>query len=183
MKNPLKLLSTCALVSVFASQFAAAAPPEMPKPGPEHQRLGYFVGQWKSEGEMKPSEMGPGGKVTSTDKCEWFEGRYAVVCHSQGQCPMGATKSLGISSYSAEEKVYTWYGLDNMGMTMTSVPRGAYADGTYTYTNEGMMGGKKMKMRVMIKELSPTAYTFAMDMEGPDGKWNRMMDSKYTKVK
>ena len=27
---------------------------ESPKPGPEHQRLHYYVGEWKSEGAMKP---------------------------------------------------------------------------------------------------------------------------------
>ena len=183
MKNPLKLLSTCALVSVFASQFASAAPPEMPKPSAEHKRLGYFVGTWTSEGEMKPSEMGPGGKVTSTDKCEWFEGGYAVVCHSEGSCPMGATKSLGIMSYTMEEKAYTYYGLDNMGMTMATVPHGTLQGDTWTYEDESTMGGKPVKMRVTLKELSPTAYTFAMDMAGPDGKWNRFMESKYTKVK
>lgn len=181
-KTPLSV-AACTATALLAVQFAVAAPPEMPKPGPEHQRLGYFVGNWTSTGEMKPSDWGPGGKITSTDKCEWFEGHYAVVCHSKGQCPMGATQSIGISSYSTEEKVYTWYGLDNMGMTMTSVPHGTFADGTYTYTNEGMMGGKKMKMRVVIKELSPTSYSFTMDTEGADGKWARMMESKYTKAK
>ena len=33
------------------------------------------------------------------------------------------------------------------------------------------MGGKKYKSRVIIKELSPTSYSFKMDMQGPDGKW------------
>jgi len=183
MKNIFKSIVTYAVVSLFTSQFSSAAAPQAPKPGPEHQRLGYFVGNWTSEGEMKPSDWGPGGKTTSTDKCEWFEGKFAVVCHSQGTCPMGATKSLGISSYSAEEKVYTYYGLDNMGMTMTTVPRGTLQGDTWTYNDESMMGGKKMKMRVTIEELSPTSYTFAMDMQGADGKWNRFMDSKYTKAK
>lgn len=182
MKNPLKFLSMIAAASLLASS-AFADPPKMPAPTPEHQRLGFFVGHWTSEGEMKPSDWGPGGKVTSTDRCEWFKGHYAVVCHSEGQCPMGATKSMGITSYNAEEKVYTWYGVDSMGMTMTSVPHGTFAGDTWTYNNEGLMGGKNIKMRVVIKKLSPTSYSFTMDSEGADGKWNRMMESKYTKTK
>ena len=51
-------------VSIASAQERAA-----PRPGPEHQRLGYFVGNWSTEGEMKPSDMGPGGKMTSTEKC------------------------------------------------------------------------------------------------------------------
>jgi hypothetical protein len=44
------------------------------------------------------------------------------------------------------------------------------------------MGGKKMKSRVTIKEVSPTSYTFKMEMQGPDGKWTPAMETKQTKV-
>lgn len=46
-----------------------------------------------------------------------------------------------------------------------------------------MMGGNKVKTRVTIKELSPTTYTFRMEMQGPDGKWMPMMESKSSKVR
>lgn len=127
--------------------------------------------------------MGPGGKISSVDSCEWFEGRFAVVCHFDGKSPMGPTKGLGILSYNPDEKVYTYYGTDNSGMTMTSVSKGMVQGDTWTYTDESMMGGKKVKSRVIIKELSPTAYTFRMEMQGPDGKWTPMMESKATKMK
>jgi hypothetical protein len=83
---------------------------------------------------------------------------------------------------SPEEKVYTYYGVDNMNMTMASVPKGTVQGDTWTYHDEGTMGGKKVKTRVTIKELSPTAYTFKMEMQGTDGKWTPMMESKNTKV-
>jgi hypothetical protein len=184
-RKRLRVLAThaCALVSVIAFQLVTAAQaPQEPKPGPEHQRLGYFVGKWTVEGEMKPSPMGPGGKVSSTDTCDWFDGHFAVICRSDGKTPMGSSKSLGILSYSAEEKVYTYYAVDNSIMTMTTVPRGTVQGDTWTYTDEGMMGGKKVKSRVTIKQLSPSAYTFTMEMQGPDGKWAPMMESKSTKV-
>lgn len=174
----------CVVVAVVGFQSAATAQaPEAPKPGPAHQRLGYFVGKWTSEGEVKPGPMGPGGKMTSNDTCEWFEGRFSVICHSEGKTPMGPNKSVGILSYSPEEKVYTYYGVDNTPMTMASVPRGTVQGNTWTYTDESMMGGKKVKSRVTIKELSPSAYTFTMELQGPDGKWAPMMESKNTKVK
>jgi hypothetical protein len=96
---------------------------------------------------------------------------------------MGPSKSIGILGYSPEEKVYTYYGADNMGMTMTSVAKGMVQGDTWTYTDESMMGGKKMKSRVILKEVSPTAYTFRMEIQGPDGKWAPMMESRTTKAK
>ena len=178
----INLLAAYAVVSVAGVQIAAAQAPQAPQPGPEHQRLGYFVGKWTTEGETKPGPMGPGGKMTMSDSCEWFEGRFSVICRSEGTTPMGPSKSIGILGYSAEEKVYTYYGVDNTSMTMASVPRGTVKGDTWSYTDEGMMGGNKFKSRVTIKELSPTAYTFKMEMQGPDGKWMPLMESKSTKA-
>ena len=124
----------CAVVVALVVPAAAAAQAskQPPKPGPEHQRLSYFVGKWTSEGEMKASPMGPGGKMTGTDSCEWFEGHFAVICHSDGKTPMGPSKSIAIMSYSSEEKVYTYYGVDNSPMTMASVPHGTVQGNTWT---------------------------------------------------
>jgi hypothetical protein len=96
---------------------------------------------------------------------------------------MGPSKSIGILGYSSEEKVYTYSGVDNSGMTMTTVPHGTLNGDTWTYNDESMMGGKKVKSRVIIKELSPSQYTFKMDMQTPDGKWATFMESKSTKAK
>jgi hypothetical protein len=184
MKRSFGSLTATVAISIVALQPALAQAPQPPKPGPEHQRLAHFVGTWTSEGEMKPGPMGPGGKMTSRDVCEWYEGRFAVVCRSEGKGPMGPTKGLGILGYSPEEKVYTYYGTDSSGtMTMTSVPRGTVKGDTWTFTDESMMGGQKVKSRVTLKEVSPTAYTFVMEIQGADGKWMTLMESKQTKTK
>jgi hypothetical protein len=181
LKRMPQLLVLWVIVLVGFQLVAAAQAPPAPTPGPEHKRLGYFVGKWTTEGEMKPSPMGPGGKISSTDDCEWFEGGFAVVCHSTGKTPMGPSKSIGILGYSPEEKVYTYHGVDNTMMSMTSVPHGTLQGDTWTYTDENVMGGQKVKSRVTIKELSPTAYTFKMEIQGPDGNWAPMMEAKSTK--
>ena len=181
MQPMLRATLAVAAVSVLATSLAAqAAAPQ--KPGPEHERLGFFVGRWKAEGEVKPGPMGPGGKFTGTDTCEWFEGRFTVICRSEGQGPTGPSKSLGILGYSAEDKAYTYYGVDNSGMIMSSVPKGTVKGKVWTYTDESTMGGQKFMSRVTIEEESPTAYTFRMEMQGPDGKWMPMMQSRNTKV-
>jgi hypothetical protein len=178
-----RILSACVVMAVVTLTAAPAASGQgAPKPGPEHKRLGFFVGKWNVEGELKPGPMGPGGKFTASDTCEWFEGGFSVVCRSEGKMPTGASRSLGILGYSAEEKVYTYYGIDNSNMMMATVPKGTLQGDTWTYTDESTMGGQKVKSRVVIKELSPTAYTFRMEFQGPDGKWAPVMESKNTKA-
>jgi hypothetical protein len=176
------VLTAVFVLSAAGVQLAIAQAPPAAKPGPEHKKLGYFVGKWTGEGEVKPGPMGPGGKMTSSDDCQWFDGGFSVICHSEAKTPNGPSKSIGILGYSPEEKVYTYYGVDNTSMTMASVPKGTIQGDTWIYNDETMMGGKKMKTRVTIKEDSPTAYSFKMEVQGPDGKWMPMMESKNTKV-
>ncbi|MBI4475614.1 MAG: DUF1579 family protein [Acidobacteria bacterium] len=170
-------------IMAAAAATAAAQPPAAPKPGAEHKRLDYFVGKWTTTGDMKPSPFGPGGKVTMNDSCEWFQGGFAVVCNSQGTGPMGPTKGLGIMSYSPDLKAYTYYGVDNTGMIMTTVPRGHVQGDTWTFDDESMMGGQKIKSRYVLKITSPMSYSFRWEMAGPDGKWMPVMEGTSTKGK
>src|SRR4029450_14144015 len=109
---------------VLAASAPARAQFDAPKPGPEHKKLEYFAGKWTTEPEAKATPFGPAGKYTSKDDCSVFQGGFAVVCHSEGTGPMGAMKSVGILGYSGEDKVYTYYGLDNSGMGPTTGARG-----------------------------------------------------------
>lgn len=177
----IKMTRCVALSLTFSTGFALAqAPAGAPAPGPEHARLGYFVGTWSSKGEVKPNPFMPAGTMTSNDSCAWFEGNFAVVCNYTGTGPMGPTKGLGIMGYSTEEKVYTYFGLDSGPMTMTTVPKGKVQGGSWVYTDESMMGGKMLKSRYSMTEISPTAYSFKWEMMGEKG-WETIIEGKSTK--
>jgi hypothetical protein len=180
MKRRFSLAGLAVLVAAGA-QASAAQAQQAPKAGPEHARLAYFVGKWRAEGDVKPGPMGPGGKMTSNDTCEWFEGKLSVICRYEGSGPMGQSKGLGIMGYSTEEKVYTYYAVDNL-MAMASVPKGTVRGATWTYTDEATFGGSKVKSRVTLKELSPTSHTFRLEIQGPDGKWMPMVETRNTKI-
>ena len=59
MRTALRALAASTTIAVAGVQLAAAQGQQPPKPGPEHQRLAYFVGKWKAEGEMKPGPWDP----------------------------------------------------------------------------------------------------------------------------
>ena len=174
-------LAAAVTLSLLLAPAALAEAPKAPKPGPEHERLGYFVGKWKSEGTVAENPFMPAGKVSATDSCEWFEGKFAVVCRSQGKGPMGATRGLSIMGYSAEEKAYVYYGVENNPMTMTTVPRGTVEGDTWTYSDESKMGDKVVKSRYVIKQVDKKSYTFRYEMQGPDGQWKTIVEGKSTR--
>ena len=151
-----------------------------PKPGPEVKKLGYFVGKWTSEAEIKPNPMMPAGKVTSNDICSWFKGGFHVVCSSKGSGAMGAMAGLGIMGYNPEEKVYTYNGIDNGGHLDSA--KGTTDGKTWNYTSEEKMGGKTMYGRYTIGDVQPDSYSFKWDMSEDNKTWNTVMEGKTTRV-
>ena len=153
---------------------------EMPKPGPEQKKLGYFIGTWKSEGEIKENPMMPAGKMTSTDRCEWFHGGFNVVCHSTGNSPLGSSHGLGILGYNSQDKTYSYYGIDSMGFAEMS--KGTVDGSTWTYGSEAKMGEKTVRSRYVMNEVSPTSYSFKYETSEDGQNWSLVMEGKSSKV-
>jgi hypothetical protein len=167
-------------VMLFAEALIAQAPPQMPKPGAEVKKLGYFVGHWNTEGELKPGPMGPGGKFTTTDQISWLPGGFFVAWHANGNMPMGATHSIAMMGYNSDEKVYTYDAFDNMGSH--DVSKGTLEGDTWTWNSESKMGGQTMKGKFTMKEVSPTQFTFKYEMSTDGATWTTGVEGKSTKV-
>jgi hypothetical protein len=176
------LRAACVLISLPAiAGLALAEPPPSVRPGPEHERLGYFVGTWRMEGEVKENPFSPAGTFKGTENCKWFEGGFALVCRSEGEGPAGPTKSLAIMGYSTEEKVYTYYVVENSPMTMTSAARGTFQDGTFVYDDESSHGGRTIRSRYTIRQISPTSFSIKAEVMGANGSWTTMVEGTSTK--
>ena len=172
------LLTMCVLASVTLAQ----APQQSPKPGPEHKWMGYFVGHWTAEADVKASPFGPAGKFTYTEDGEWFPGGFFVVMHWEEKGPRGEAKGLTVMGYNAEEKVYTSHGFDG-SRGKTSAFKGTVQGDTLTLTSEGKMGGKPVKSRYIAKQLSATSFSFKIETSTEGGPWSTIMEGKSTKTK
>jgi hypothetical protein len=169
------------LMAVMVANVALAQAPPMPKPGPEQQRLHYFAGQWKSEGEMKASPYGPAGKFSSMDDAHML-GDFFLVTHSKGTGPMGPMTEEAIIGDDAKQKAYTYDAFNSMGQHEKST--GQVSGKTWTWTSDEEMGGKIAKAKFVLNEVSPTSYTYKLDMSTDNGKtWANMFEGKATKVK
>lgn len=156
----------------------AQAPP-MPKPGPEQKKLEYFVGTWKSEGEVKPGPMGPGGKFTGTTKAEMMDGGFFAVMHSDMNLPgFGPGKGLAVMGYNANDKQYTYHEFNSWGELEAA--KGTVDGDTWTWTDENKMGDKVVKGRYTMKITSPTSYDFKYEVSD-GGNYTTAMEGKATK--
>jgi hypothetical protein len=180
MKRASTILFTITILLSAALTSTAQQPPQPPKPGPEQKNLGYFAGNWKVTGDVKPGPMGPGGKFTGTEHAEWMPGGFFLVSHTQGSSPMGKETGLSIYGYDSEKKVYTYDEFNSAGENVHAT--GSFDGKVWSWTSEMTMGGKPIKGRFVLTETSPTAYTFKFDMSQDGTNWMPIMDGSGTKA-
>jgi len=173
----MNLLAT-AVVAWTALTITSLAQTEAPKPVPEHKKLAVFVGTWTLTGDMKPGPMGPGGKMTEDQKCEWMEGGFYVVCHSDYKMEkMGNGTGISVLGYSPDEKAYTYREFVNDGEFVDS--RGTLDGNTWTWNNKDITG--RQNGRFTMKMTSSTSYDFTFEISQDGTKWTTVMEGKATK--
>jgi hypothetical protein len=177
------LLAVCMMtfaMSMLLISVRAQAPEGAPKPGPEVKKLAYNVGTWNIEGEAKAFGPMPGGKITSTEKCDWYSGGFFVTCRTEGTGPMGASKGVSFMGYDPSEKVYTFHEFSSMGDAIQA--KGTVDGDTWNWTSESKMGDAKMSARVTIKHVSKTEYTFKLEMSQNGGDFSVVEEMTAHKV-
>ena len=175
------VLSTVVSIAVASAAVLAQTPSQAPKPGAEHKRIAYFAGQWSYQGEVKASPLGPAGKVSSTESCEWFAGGFALVCRTKGTTPRGAGTGHSITSYDPMRKLYTFYAINSLGDNIFA--RGRVDGKVWTWTDEMTVDGKAMKIRATVTEDTATAYTFKLEVSVDGGAMSVIEEGKATKAK
>ncbi len=163
-----RLLFGVSLVLAVAA-IAGAQEPAAPQPTAEHEALAAHLGSWSGTGEMKAGPFGPGGTMTWTEECSWFEGsEFHVICRSEGTSPMGPEKSLGVLGYNSEKKVYTHFMVEDTGWS--GYAEGTKSGDTWTLRGEETTGGKTYQTRYRMTQVTPEKWEFnwAMSEDGMD---------------
>jgi len=181
MKNLTAPCLAIGLILLIVAAIYAQEPAAVPKPGPEHEKLGYYVGKWTEEGEIKPSAFGPGGKYTATETCEWLHGKFAILCKEDGTMMGGEMHGTSIMSYNTQEKSYVYFETNNWGEL--SYYHGSVDGGTWTWNNEFTINGQQIKGRFTLKRVSDDLANFNFEMSMGDQPSALVMTGKQTRQK
>ncbi len=175
------------LSSILAAGIAAAQTPDKPatpgppKPGPEHARLATFLGTWKGQADVKEGPMGPGGKLTWTETCDWFDGGFQLVCKSSGIFPSGKRSGMSIFGYDPESGAYTHFNIDSTGGFDIAV--GSVSEEGWVFGSERPVGDDIVRARYMVQEVTPTSKKFTFEMQKEGGAWTLVMSGSSEKAK
>lgn len=166
----------------LSSLVAFAQSPAPPKPGAEQKNIDYFNGKWKLDGEFKPGPWGPGGKMTETENNVWMDGGFFLVSHVDFKSAMGDGTGLSVTGYDPRIKKYTYDEYNSVGEIEHAT--GIFDGTTWTWSSDEDFGGQKMKAHFIVKELSPTSYSFKFEMAPQNSEtFNTIMEGKATKSK
>jgi len=182
MKKHTILAFVAVVACTLVGSAIAQGPEGPPKPGPEHQKLAYYVGKWVSEGETKASAYGPAAKYSFTQTCEWFNGSFAVVCRSEGKIAGAAFTSLSVTAYEAGEKAYIYFETSSSGETFVS--HGTVSGDTWTWNGESKgPDGKPVRARFTLKQVSQDSATYKFEAGSGNEPLALVMEGKQTRQK
>ena len=179
----MKLLTMGSFLLIVAHAASGhAATPQQPMPGPEVQRLGYYLGSWRGEGVSKGGPLGPAGKLSSTTNCEWFAGGFQLVCRGEESGPTGRRTFLNIRAYDEGAKAYTEYGISSFGESEYDTG-GSIVGNKRTFVLNAEVDGKPVKIRYTEVQVSPTFYIYKAEASVDGGPWTVIAEGKVTKLK
>lgn len=172
-------LAGLALLFCFAMASQAQTPAS--KPGPEHQKLSIFFGEWAIDSDLQATPLGPAGKFVGKAKVRSILGGFFMEWRSEGKGPSGPTEYFEIDGYDAVTKKYTWTSFESTGVSESVTYT---LDGTNVeYAGTGLDGTKQYKFRgsvVFAKDLSSALEKREVSMDGKT--WMPQFQSKWTKT-
>ncbi len=155
----------------------------MPKPAPEIERvLQQFQGRWTTEEKHEPSEMLPqGGTGKGQEAIRPGPGKMSLIGEYVSQGPMGEFAGIGLMTWDPTARVYHLHWTDNTN-PVVSVSTGKWEGKDLVFTGTDTMMGKKVYARHAFTELTPTAFTYTLDMGPTATQFERAVTIKYTKA-
>jgi len=178
MKHISILCLPLALLGVMSAM--AQTKPQPPTPDPELKKQDFFVGNWTLEGKSVASSFGPGGQTfKSTESLEWMPGGFFLLAHSYAE---GKLAELTIIGYDTEEKVFTHTSYNSSAGKIERW-RGTAEEGSWTWTRDATIAGKRGQVRLSIKKTSPRSYSFVEEVKVSDRcDWSPVAEGSGTRT-
>jgi Protein of unknown function (DUF1579) len=154
---------------------------EMPRPGPEHERLQAFAGTWKGKETLFPSPWDPAGGegdalVTARMACDGF---FLVTDYEERRGGRVTYRGHGVYGWDPKHARYTMFWFDSMGDGGYSEPvAGTWNGDALVFQHQTPRG----HARYTYDRVTPDGYRFRLD-SSPDGEtWTPFVEGVYRRA-
>lgn len=179
MKTRLTSAAAVLWAFCFVSAVLAQIPTNPSKPGAEHEKLATFVGKWAAEADFKSSDSSSGAKSNWTETCQWFDGNYALNCHSEGDFGGRPFKEISVKAYNEAEKGYVYF--ETNSIQETDLWQGKVDGDTWTWTEKSVTHGRLTETR-FTQRFSGDSISFKLEEAIGDAPFKLVMTGKQTRL-
>jgi hypothetical protein len=176
------LLAVVAIAQDKPAAKKSSSPAEagMPKPAAEMKELRALIGTWTTDEKFEPSPMmAAGGTGTGTNTVRLGPGGFTVLMEQRSKSAMGNFSGHGVMTWDPNAKAYKFVWADSMSPGVV-IETGKKDGESLVFTGETFMEGKKISIKDVISDRTPTSYTLTSYMNDGSGEKN-MMTIKFTK--
>jgi len=122
---------------------------DMPKVGPEHERLRAFAGEWEGAEQLFPSAWGPGGVARGRMSFREDLSGFALIQDYVEEKDSRVTfRGHGVFTIDPVSKEVLWYWFDSMGFPPEAPARGTFEGDVLTLTRESPRGASRYVYRI-----------------------------------
>lgn len=173
-----------AFILAVALGAAAFAQPtvQAPKPPPELGQLAIYLGEWRLEGDNKPSPLGPAGRVRGQATGTMILQGFFLEWRWKEESPTEKSQGVEYLGYSPVTKAFPNSLFSDSGTTVQG--EYAIAGNTSTFTGKILTGGKQYELRAReIFAADGRSFTRTADVSSDGRTWIPCFEGKFTKVK
>jgi len=151
----------------------------MPKPAPEMKELRDMIGVWATDEKFEQTPFMPAGTATGTNTVRLGPGGFSILMEQRSKSSMGPFAGHGVYTWDPNGNAYKFIWVDSMTPGMV-VETGRKEGANLVFTGEVTMMGKKMAIKDVMSDRTPTSYTLTSYMNDGSGE-KKVMTIKLTK--
>lgn len=186
MKNPiaglLAGLLTIAALPFLAAPAAAQAMEEVPEPGPEHERLYAFLGEWTGAETFADSTWTPGGEQgRGTYRfSRALNGMFVEIEYSTELAKGGWFEGRGFIGYHPVRGAYQYVWMDPAGVA--EVAYGNWKGDTLEFDLASEFEGKPYQLHFVYELQGTNDLSFRMESSLGGSPLSPLMNASYRRV-
>lgn len=167
--SALTLFAQAPATAPAAAPSAKPAAFEMPKPGPEMDKLKPLMGSFRVDEHHEVGFEGPAGVSSGfSHVTEGPGGLSLIIDYTTLSGPMHGMKGHGVLAWDGEAKAYKQAWTDSMAPMMV-MSTGAFEGDSLVMNSEGTMMGKAYKERDTFSGMGPDGFTLTIEMSMDGG--------------
>jgi len=153
---------------------------QMPQPAPEMEKLTKaLAGNWLIQEKVFPGPFAPqGGSGRGSESIKRGPGGFSLLMDYQGSA-LGPFSGHGVATWSPATKQYETAWVDSFTPGGIFTMTGKWEGDKLVFTGVDMSTGSPLQTRHTYSNITPTSFTYTMEMGPSADKMQKFMEMQY----